>query len=267
MFCYFGHPKSASTYFGKIMLRFGVELGYKHFYRQITLPGSIEKINENHFDLLISQNSSYSMVSSIEHDFQAFHLIRDPRDICVSAYFSYLKTHNIDNWPELAALRETISKKPMDEGLYDVIDFNHQFFRHMETWNFSDNRILELRFEDYILNPSKTIFSIMNFFDLVQEKSTLLSQIIIFYNRLIFKLFRSTALSIRLQRLSRDRIEKIIEELSFKNITKDREVGEENVDSHYRKGIQGDWKKFLKEEHLSYFQSKHPDLLTKLSYE
>ncbi len=267
MFCYFGHPKSASTYFGKIMLRFGVELGFKHFYKQITLPGSLEKINSNYFDLVISQNSSYSKVNSIKHDFKAFHLIRDPRDICVSAYFSYLKTHDIDNWTELADLRKTLSKKSIDEGLYDVIDFNHQFFEHMGTWDFGDERILELRFENYILNPSKTIFNIMMFFDLVKERSTLLDEIVIFYNRLVFKLFRSSTLAIRIKKLSKSRIEKIIEELSFKNITKDREIGEENVNSHYRKGIQGDWKKFLKEEHLSYFRSKHPDLLSKLNYE
>lgn len=264
--CYFGHPKSASTFFGKIMLRFGVELGLKHFYKQITLPGSIDQINSNNFDLIISQNSSYSKVSSINQNFKAFHIIRDPRDICVSAYFSYLKTHDTSNWPQLEELRKELQKKDKTEGLKDVIDFNFQFLNNMETWCFEDERILELKFEEYLDNPKKIIFEIMEFLDLVQEKTSPLNFFILNYNRVVFKLFRSTAISIPLKRLSKSRVEKIISQLSFKKLSKNRMKGEENTDSHYRKGVEGDWKNHFKEEHIEYFNSKHPNLLAKLNY-
>jgi len=89
---------------------------------------------------------------------------------------------------------------------------------------------------------------------------------LISYNRIVFKIFRSTFLSVGMNKLSKSRIDKIASQLSFKKLAKNRNAGEENTNSHYRKGVKGDWKNHFQKEHIEYFNSKHPNLLSKLNY-
>ena len=46
-----------------------------------------------------------------------------------------------------------------------------------------------------------------------------------------------------------------------------RKQGEEDVKSHYRKGVAGDWVNYFDEKHRRAFKEKYNDLLIKLGYE
>jgi hypothetical protein len=46
-----------------------------------------------------------------------------------------------------------------------------------------------------------------------------------------------------------------------------RAPGEEDVTSHYRKGVPGDWKLHFGPAHIDYFKQHYNDLLLKLGYE
>ncbi len=59
----------------------------------------------------------------------------------------------------------------------------------------------------------------------------------------------------------------IVYKHEFSKLAGGRNLGEEDVKSHYRKGVSGDWKNHLKEEHIKLFKEKHNDLLIKLGYE
>ena len=53
----------------------------------------------------------------------------------------------------------------------------------------------------------------------------------------------------------------------FSNYAGGRKEGEENVSSHYRKGVAGDWKNHFKPEHVERFKELYGELLLKLGYE
>ena len=100
LYAYFGHPKSASTWLSGLFLGVCNDLGLKSYYGQLALKkNTIESIQDSKADFLISQNSSYDKAQQLPL-FKGIHVIRDPRDMCVSAYFSFLKTHAIDDWKE-----------------------------------------------------------------------------------------------------------------------------------------------------------------------
>jgi Sulfotransferase domain len=266
-YCFFGHPKSASTFFGGIMGRVAIELGRKYFYQQIALRGSLQKIQQTNPEFIISQNSSYDAVKKLEKPYKAFHLIRDPRDICVSSYYSYKKTHAINGWKNLQELRDKINEKDIEEAMVEVFEFNRKFFKHMEDWNFSDPDILEFRYEDFIHDPEKTLIRAIEFFGLLSNDRYGFSDSKGYTNRAIHKTGLWKYLRFRQARISKGELEKISAKLSFQSLSKGRTRGDENTDSHYRKGISGDWENFFSSRLKERFKKEYGDLLIKLGYE
>jgi hypothetical protein len=46
-----------------------------------------------------------------------------------------------------------------------------------------------------------------------------------------------------------------------------RKIGEEDEKSHYRKGIAGDWRNHLTDDHVKLFRKCHGDLVERLGYD
>lgn len=63
-----------------------------------------------------------------------------------------------------------------------------------------------------------------------------------------------------------DDVAKVVSDLSF-NKRSGRKQGEENLASHYRKGIIGDWKNHFDQKTGKFFEALYPNLLKKLGYE
>ena len=61
------------------------------------------------------------------------------------------------------------------------------------------------------------------------------------------------------------RVEAAVKEHAFKNIT-GRKIGEEDVSSHKRKGIVGDWKNYFNQEMARLVDTEQP-LIYQLGYE
>ena len=59
----------------------------------------------------------------------------------------------------------------------------------------------------------------------------------------------------------------ILEKHSFKKLADGRRQGEENIKSHYRKGISGDWQNYFNENHKKIFKQVAGTLLIELGYE
>jgi len=59
----------------------------------------------------------------------------------------------------------------------------------------------------------------------------------------------------------------IVYENDFSKKASGRKPGEEDVKSHYRKGVAGDWENHFNEEHKRFFKDNFNDLLIKLGYE
>ena len=53
----------------------------------------------------------------------------------------------------------------------------------------------------------------------------------------------------------------------FETKTAGRKEGEEDVTSHYRKGVAGDWRNHFTQAHVDEFKTRYGDLLVRLGYE
>ena len=69
-----------------------------------------------------------------------------------------------------------------------------------------------------------------------------------------------------LQALPEPAVSSAVRRKSFERLSGGRKKGEENVESHYRKGKAGDWKNHLSADHLASFEAQHPGLVERLGY-
>ncbi len=266
-YCFFGHPKSASTFFGGLLSRIAIEMGKTYFYGQISMKGKVELINRENPNFIISQNSSISSVKSLDRKFKAFHVIRDPRDIWVSSYFSYKKTHAIDGWKDLALIRKSILEKDFEEGMVETLRFNKKFFEHMENWEFGNDQILEIRYEDFIKEPGTWINEIIRFMELELSHYSRFEPFWTFLNRGSHSLGTYKMIRFPRKGITSSRLGNLNDEFSFQSFSKGRKKGQEDQNSHYRKGVSGDWKIVLTPSLRAHFNSEFPNLLTALQYE
>lgn len=81
------------------------------------------------------------------------HMVRDPRDIVVSGYRYHLWSS--EKWLHLPkpkwggkTYQERLNELPLEEGLAMEITRCSTLFRAMREWDYNDDRILEIRYED-----------------------------------------------------------------------------------------------------------------------
>lgn len=197
--------------------------------------------------------------------FRGVHLVRDPRDVIVSGYYSHKKTHPIKEWKALADIRESLNRVSMDEGLYLEIDFLEPHFRDMYEWEYNHPDILELKYEDVTMDPDLgRIFDHLGFVsksDLITWSTYTLQCVLNKMNNRGLWPWRYHAHS-----LPHSRQRMIVTKNSFENLSGGREKGQEDTGSHYRKGVHGDWRNHLTPEHLGYFHERYGGLLERLGY-
>ncbi len=86
-------------------------------------------------------NAEYDKIDNLRN-YRGFHVIRGPRDVVVSGYFSHLYSHALsDGWLALTMHREQLKKVNIDEGLLLEIDFAIRNFTRMNEWNYTDSNI------------------------------------------------------------------------------------------------------------------------------
>ncbi len=160
-------------------------------------------------------------------DAKIVHIVRDPRDVAVSAMF-----HSYRNF------REKHERNWITDFVDSVLEGDNSsilkkqavsayFKSHARAWNkiagifhhrgetlYGDNYLL-VRYEDLLAAP--------------QDQVT--------------RLFRFAGLS-RDEQLVAD----VVEKASFKNLSKGRKAGQQDSSSFYRKGVAGDWKNYLTPE-------------------
>lgn len=192
---------------------------------------------QSNVDFHIVLNAKYKFQNPSFRDFLAFHVVRDPRDMIVSAYYSHLHSHPTTQWTALQAQRKNLQRLSLDEGLVSTMQFLMPTLNDLKRWERGHLSILELQFEDLLENP-QTFF----------KKA--------FYH---LKLIDSTEES--------KFLDDLVSQNNFENLSKGRNHGEEDVTSHYRKGIAGDWKNHFKAQHKDFFKEHFQEILTKFDYE
>lgn len=177
--------------------------------------------------VVMYRNAQYASIKNVCE--RGVRIIRDPRAIVNSAYFSHLSTHNVDDWQQLRRQRTLLESLDIESGMRMTLAFlEKQNFYHdtvgplnaLQSWFYDDQRYLSIRMEDFVNDPDKYMRRsiIANGGDPDQ-----------------FKLPKA-------------------EEFSFERIT-GRENGIVDNKSHFRSGNPRDWENNLPEDVVKYLNT------------
>ena len=153
-------------------------------------------------------------------------VIRDPRDIIVSGYYSHKKSHPVIEgmWKDLPVQRSVLLKLNTEEGLLSTIDFlDHQFNNLKHLYK---RKVTFFLFEDIVDNPYKLVKNILNVWGM---KAT--------------------------------NIKKVVDKFTLENLKSGKIKTPPFNSDHYRSGRPGEWKDVLSEKVLNKFHKKYPNLI------
>lgn len=278
---FFGHHKCATGWISLILSEICFHMGRrflrvnqeKEFQGYGSLAGYLRAKKT---ELVAYNNAKVEHVQGLPLH-RGVHVVRDPRDILVSAYFSHLHSHQTKHWPELIPHRERLQELPKDEGLFAEMDFSHGQFEDMYRWNYTRKDVLELKMETFTRSPVQGFQEIMDFMGWLEgpknEAERWGKNVLLLFNRVMYKAHHTLSPTLipsylwPLSGLSPARIRRFAEERSFSRLSGGRSKGEEDKKSHYRKGRAGDWKNHFSKEHKHVFKERYNDLIVKLGYE
>jgi hypothetical protein len=286
---FFGHHKCATTWINDILQLVCRDLGLA--FANVHSPAMFNYhldsfVKDRQVDFLAYTNADIQYVKEL-NDFRGFHAIRDPRDIVVSAYFSHLHSHPTNEWTALIDHRKKLQKVSKNEGLFLEMDFRKKQFEYLYNWDYCQPNVLELKMEKLIADPYEEIAKALSFLNIVNPPVALMVRTLslvnpagrsaAFKDRIISVFLKITT---RLQshkkpvpssgqspKITAAALLKHIFNNRFSSKTSGRLRGDENVASHYRKGLAGDWINHFTPEHCRYFKERYSDVLLKLGYE
>lgn len=173
-------------------------------------------------------------------DYVGSHMIRDPRDIVISAYFYHLWTK--EEWAHIPrkslnnlTYQEHLNSFNKEDGLIaEMQGTSQEVIQEMSDWNYNNPHFFEFKYED-----------------LIQNEPAIFRQIFEHYG------FSEAAVQNCLQ---------IAERFSFKNKSK-RSKGTINKKSHLRSGLTGEWREVFTDRQKDKFKELFGDVLIQLGYE
>lgn len=160
-----------------------------------------------------------------------FIIVRDLRDTLISLYFSMKYSHPLIA-DYVKNMRETLNSLNLEDGLEFLIPHIKDHAWIQNSWHKTDN--LFITYEDLVENEEENFMRIFNHCKIDLPEKKLLNA---------------------------------IEVSSFKSKSKGRQLGDEDIYHHCRKGIPGDWKNYFNESLKKAFKSEYGDLLVKIGYE
>jgi hypothetical protein len=274
LLAFFGHHKCASTWIHRILGDFGRHAGLEHayLYDETNFDGDLAGyIRKNGTQLISYVNAETTHISGLP-PFRVFHVVRDPRDLLVSAYFSHLHSHPTKAWPELIPHRERLKSSSKTEGLILEVEFLDFAYNAMREWDYGRPDTLELRQEELTRAPYDGFLEIFRFLGVLDSSD--------FDKAARARHWRHVARNVAaervpglsglhrpIRRFPAEPLLGIVYEHRFDKLAGGRTAGNEDVKSHYRKGTPGDWRNHFDDEVMAAFKERHGDLVTLLGYE
>ena len=130
---YFGHHKCASTWIDTIIKEVVKEHGYEYrgsvdhetpqghgpltdYSITVRRKDLAAYVVDEGIDVMSCLAADHAQVEALR-PLKGVHVIRDPRDIIVSGYFSHKHSHPVGHLPHMAADRQQLQEVSKDEGL------------------------------------------------------------------------------------------------------------------------------------------------------
>lgn len=170
--------------------------------------------------------------------YKAFFVMRDPRDIVVSWYYSSRYSHLVMG-DDIRRVRESLERVPVDEGLLLSIDLlaDYGLFDSLRAWSRAPE-----------LDPD---VAVVRYEDLVSERQLEVTS----------ELLRHLDIG-----LPRAELESLLDGHSFSRVSGGRRQGSEDKRSHIRKGTAGDWKRLFDSAVARRLEERAGDLAQELGY-
>lgn len=188
-------------------------------------------------DFLLLTDYSRTMLDLSTVSGRGFHVIRDPRDILVSMYYSHRDSHRV-NHAEITRNRKQLSHLDLCDGLIYLMnesEFFQRIIRELADWDFHAERFYETSFERLTQNAAGEFEAIFAFLGISVTTSDLRA---------------------------------ILQRHSFGQLQAEWQARNPGVETnHYRTGTPGDWKNHLVGRAQSIFRQRYGHLLIKLGYE
>jgi Sulfotransferase domain len=167
--------------------------------------------------------------------YKAFFVMRDPRDIIVSWYFSTKLSHKAQG--DIERIRQELCRLPKSDGLRFALNYLADFglFASQRSWvNASelDANILLMRYEDLIANERVQVERLLRHGDI---------------------------------RVPGAELNALLNEHSFEQLA-GRPRGAEDAAAHYRKGVAGDWRNHFDADLERSFADAAGDVLALWNY-
>ncbi len=168
--------------------------------------------------------------------YKAFFVMRDPRDVLVSWYFSSKFSHPLLG--DLGRVRQDLHRLSEPDGMLYCIDYLNEYglFAAQRSWanaNAKDANVLLVRYEDLIAEESLAVFA---------------------------QLLRHCDI-----RVAGDELEAMLRSYRFQELS-GRPPGREDRGAHLRKGVAGDWRKHFNDNIQARFEKVAGDLISLWNY-
>ena len=220
------------------------EVHVGHFYQKSIVPGKIYPTVYVPMDKFNTQMSPGPNIHRMRNWYTfsvkkdpiiKFIVIRDLRDTLVSLYFSLLNSHP-QLYKKMSDIRQQLSNVEMEQGLLSLMQNELSRSANIQqSWidQIRRKNILMIKYEDLIARQSEEFF----------------------------KIIQHCKLEVNPSKLSR-----IVEQNSFEAKT-GRTPGDEDVFSHLRKGISGDWSNHFTDRIKDEFKEQFGQILIETGYE
>lgn len=167
-------------------------------------------------------------------------MIRDPRDQLVSRMF-HIKRSPVHKWHErMKGLSNDEALMMCIEGREGGLPGTDRMIKLAQTWIEGNADTLFIKYEELLADPLTHFKQVLAYLG-IPDKTNLADTIV-----------------------ERNRFERLS---AGKRIWQTRKPGEEKKDSHFRKGITGDWKNYLTPAHIQRFKEVAGEQLIQLGYE
>jgi hypothetical protein len=271
---FFGHHKCATSWVNRILKEACRQAGWRwqNHYNDRAFGGDPEGfVRDEQLDFLSCSNARPEHATSLG-ELRGFHVIRDPRDLLVSAYFSHLHSHPIGDWKELGPHRERLKSLSKEDGLLAELDFRAQELSDLQAWDYGRDNILELRMRDLTSSPYRGFVQIFRFLDLIDDEpfsARAQAEFLARYvtNRVRVRTKIPLGSPVRVERLPAEKLLGIVFDNRFEKLSGGRKKGEGDAKSHFRKGVAGDWRNHFTPKLERIFKERYGELLVKLGYE